>query len=300
MLERKKLDRVLIVGGTHGNEFTGVFLIKKFEQFPHLIRRSSFEAQTLLGNPQAFGASVRYIDQDLNRSFGKQSLQGNVFNYEEQRSKEIAQQFSIAGETPADVIVDLHSTTANMGVTLILDTLDSFRLQLAAYLSSIDPSIKVYYSGNSGRNQDSLRSLSRFGIGIEIGVVPQGVLVAEAFLKTESLVYSILDYLEEYNGKKCPSFSNQLILYRYIETIDYPRNECSEIQAMVHPQLQFRDYKALHPGDPIFLRFDGTEIFYKGTSVVYPVFINEAAYYEKGIAMCITHKEHRKIEVALS
>jgi aspartoacylase len=29
-----KIKRVVIVGGTHGNEFTGAYLIKKFEQFP--------------------------------------------------------------------------------------------------------------------------------------------------------------------------------------------------------------------------------------------------------------------------
>ncbi|PSB66666.1 aspartoacylase, partial [filamentous cyanobacterium CCP1] len=33
-------------------------------------------------------------------------------------------------------------------------------------------------------------------------------------------------------------------------------------------------------------------IYYNGAAVVYPVFINEAAYYEKGIAMCLTQKEN--------
>jgi aspartoacylase len=47
----------------------------------------------------------------------------------------------------------------------------------------------------------------------------------------------------------------------------------------------------LHPGDPIFLNFTGEEIFYQGNSTVYPIFINEAAYYEKGIAMHISQKE---------
>ena len=39
------------------------------------------------------------------------------------------------------------------------------------------------------------------------------------------------------------------------------------------------------------LTFDGQEILYEGTSTVYPIFINEAAYYEKGIAMCLTQKK---------
>ena len=46
--------------------------------------------------------------------------------------------------------MDLHSTTANMGVTLIVDNDEPFNLQLAAYLSYVNPSVKVYSSGNSG------------------------------------------------------------------------------------------------------------------------------------------------------
>ncbi|MBC7825362.1 MAG: succinylglutamate desuccinylase/aspartoacylase family protein, partial [Candidatus Parcubacteria bacterium] len=32
------IKRVAIVGGTHGNEFTGAYLIKKFEQYPELVQ----------------------------------------------------------------------------------------------------------------------------------------------------------------------------------------------------------------------------------------------------------------------
>jgi len=64
-----------------------------------------------------------------------------------------------------------------------------------------------------------------------------------------------------------------------------------EIQAMIHPRLQFTDYQPLHPGEPMFLTFEGDEIVYEGKSTVYPVFINEAAYYEKGIAMYLTQKQ---------
>ena len=144
--------------------------------------------------------------------------------------------------------------------------------------------------GNSGRSYDSLRSLGKFGICIEVGSVPQGVLNADFVLKTEAIIYTILDYLELYNQEKVPSFSNNLICYEYLEKIDYPRNEQGEIQAMVHPQLQFKDYEVLYPDDPMFLTFNGQIINYQGNSSVYPIFINEAAYYEKATAMCFTQK----------
>ena len=64
-----QINRVLIVGGTHGNEFTGAYLIKFFQQYPELISRANFETLTLLANPQAFSAVKRYINKDLNRCF---------------------------------------------------------------------------------------------------------------------------------------------------------------------------------------------------------------------------------------
>lgn len=60
---------------------------------------------------------------------------------------------------------------------------------------------------------------------------------------------------------------------------------------MIHCDRQGQDYQELRPDDPLFTTFDGEAIAYTGTSSVYPVFINEAAYYEKGIAMCLTQKE---------
>jgi aspartoacylase len=39
----------------------------------------------------------------------------------------------------------------------------------------------------------------------------------------------------------------------------------------------------------------GETLPYAGNSVVYPIFINEAAYYEKGIAMILTQKQTTEI-----
>ena len=61
---------------------------------------------------------------------------------------------------------------------------------------------------------------------------------------------------------------------------------------MIHPQLENKDYQKLQPGEPIFLTFAGKTIFYEGQETVWPVFVNEVAYYEKGIAMCLTKKNY--------
>jgi succinylglutamate desuccinylase len=287
-----ELNRVVLVGGTHGNEIIGVQLLKKFSQYPALIQRDGFSTQLLLGNPQAIAAKVRYIDRDLNRSFERDRLQNrSLTTYEDLQAKHIDQMMGPYSSAPADVIVDLHSTTANMGLTLIIDKEDRFTLQLAAYLQQTNPVIKVHSTVRSGRNQDSLRSLAKFGFCLEVGPVAQGVLDAELLQKTEALVYTVLDYLEQYNRSENSQLHHSLTLYRYLKAIDYPRDEYGEVKAMIHPQLQFKDYEPLHSGDPMFLTFEGETIIYEDLDVVYPIFINEAAYYEKGIAMCLTQQE---------
>jgi len=286
-----QINRVAIVGGTHGNEFIGAYLIKKFDQFPHVIQRPSFETITLLGNPKAFKEGRRYIDKDLNRCFKSQNLQDpTLSSYEETRAKAIYQMLGLQGKSQIDVIVDLHTTTANMGLSIMLGNQCPSSLRLAAYLRSINPSVKVCWTEP---NQEStfLRSLCEFGFVIEVGPVAQGVLNAELFQKTEELVYAVLDYLEGCNQGIIPQTHGTLTIYQYVRVIDYPRNEHGEIQAMIHQDLQSRDYEPLNPGDPMFLTFDGKAIAYEGKSTVYPVFINEAAYYEKGIAMCLTEKQ---------
>lgn len=76
------------MGRTHGNEFTGAYLIKKFDKFPELITRASFKTLVLLANPQAFQAVKRYIDKDLNRCFATKDLQNvRLSAYEETGAK---------------------------------------------------------------------------------------------------------------------------------------------------------------------------------------------------------------------
>ncbi|MBD2384423.1 aspartoacylase [Cylindrospermum sp. FACHB-282] len=286
-----QINRVAIVGGSHGNELIGVYLVKKFQQNGNLINRSSFETLALLGNPKAIAEGRRYIDKDLNRCFHNSVLQDiTLSTYEDLRAKEIQQILQPPNQPIVDAIVDLHTTTANMGLTLILGDMHPLLLRLAAYLSSINPLVKVC-SHQQARGSGYLRSLCELGLVIEVGAVAQGILNAELFQQTEQLVYAVLDYFEGYNQGKTPQTSNTLTLYKSLSVVDYPRNQEGEIQAMIHPQLQFRDYEPLHPGEPLFVTFDGKEIFYEGESTVYPVFINEAAYYEKGIAMHLTQKQ---------
>ena len=288
----EKINKLAIVGGTHGNEFTGIYLVKKFEKFPDLISRTNFETQTLLANPQGFELVKRYIDTDLNRCFQVKDLENNTkTNYEENRAKFINQMLGPKGNPKFDLILDLHTTTANMGLTLILVNNHPFNLKMAAYLSSVEPDVKVYSWINPGVENSFINSICERGFGIEVGPIAQSTLQADLFQKTEKLVQTSLDFVEHFNEGKLHHINSDLVVYQHLKVVDYPKTEEGEIAAMIHPELQGRDYQKLSPGEPMFLTFDGKTIYYQEETPVWPVFINEAAYYEKGIAMCLTKEE---------
>ncbi len=291
------IRRVAVVGGTHGNELTGVYLVKKFQQFPDLLKRSSIEVVTLLANPQAVESNQRYIDRDLNRCFAKEDLANlELRDYEDTLAKEISAQLVPKDRPHTDIIIDLHSTTAHMGLTILPIDKHPFNLKLAAYLSTLDSSVRICFGQSYGRNSPMLRSLAPFGCTIEVGSVPQGVLNARLFQQTEMLIHAILNYIDAYNRGQPLDTPSDLILYQAINSVDYPRNSLGELQAAIHPQLEYKDYQPLHPGEPMFLSFTGEEVFYQGESTVFPVFVNESAYYEKHIAMVLTEKQQQQIK----
>jgi succinylglutamate desuccinylase len=295
------IRRVVIVGGTHGNELTGVFLVKKFEQFPELLHRPSLACTTLLANPRAIAANRRYIDRDLNRCFATADLANPALtSYEDRRAQEIATLLGPKDQPQVDVIIDLHSTTANMGLTILPSSKHPFNLRLAAYLSELDPAVRVAVGLQCGQDSPLMRSLSPLGCTIEVGAIAQGVLQADLFHQTERLIHAILDYIDALNQGKPRSVPPNLTLYQAISSVDYPRNSLGEIQAAIHPQLQSQDYQPLSPGQPMFLSWLGDEILYQAETVVYPIFINEAAYYEKKIALVLTEKQQVKMELTLT
>lgn len=114
---------------------------------------------------------------------------------------------------------------------------------------------------------------------IEAGAIAHGTLQAELFQQTEALIDATLNYLEQYNNNAITVKLLPLVVYQYVDAIDYPRDEDGEVLAMIHSRLQFKDFEPLNPGDLMFLTFDNQTIAYTGDTTVYPIFINEAAYY---------------------
>ncbi|XP_047373114.1 N-acyl-aromatic-L-amino acid amidohydrolase (carboxylate-forming) [Sciurus carolinensis] len=301
LMPRAPLRRVAVTGGTHGNELSGVYLVRHWLQDPSELQRPSFSTTPVLANPAAAAACRRYVDCDLNRAFTCTLLLSRATPddpYEVTRARELDQLLGpkASGSDQAfDFVLDLHNTTANMGTCLIVNgSHNIFAMHLSHHLKLQFPEVpcRVFLHQplqSAAPESNTLDSVAKNGMTVELGPQPQGVLRADVFSRMRALVASALDFMELFNqGTAFPAF--EMEVYRNLGSEDFPRTEDGDLAGIVHPQLQDRDYEPLQPGAPIFQKFSGEDVRYEGHATVYPIFINEAAYYEKHVAFLRTEK----------
>eukprot|EP00601_Ochromonadales_sp_CCMP2298_P011015 CAMPEP_0173261066 /NCGR_PEP_ID=MMETSP1142-20121109/25946_1 /TAXON_ID=483371 /ORGANISM="non described non described, Strain CCMP2298" /LENGTH=600 /DNA_ID=CAMNT_0014195919 /DNA_START=86 /DNA_END=1888 /DNA_ORIENTATION=+ len=236
--------RVAVVGGTHGNERLGVNLVQHWQRDPAQLQRSTLQCTPLLANPPAIVKNVRYIDTDLNRQFpidklavimaatadpvvgstrkgasdsGEEAQDG--FRETVQGTTAVTEDFCAArlnallgpktlhyGEpTGADFIIDLHSSTSNLGLMLILSSVsnDCTSNGVANYLdqqsSAAADKIRIASIDLPKASYFGLDSLAPSGMAIEVGPLAHGSMDCSLLEHTRRLVLCALDYLEERN-----------------------------------------------------------------------------------------------------
>lgn len=286
------IKNVTIVGGTHGNEYSGIYLLRKWRETPELISRGGLNVSTLMANPNAFRDNRRYLDSDLNRQFLSSLLEDDgLGNYEQSRAKVINQEIGPKGRAKTDFIIDLHNTTSNMGPSLILLQSDRFNRQLAAYvLSKMQDVVVVFEDEVPVSEHPYLCSVAEQGVIVEIGPQPQSVLREDILAWMEEMTGHILDFLVLFNTDAVPSLPTEIEAYKYTETLKLPEDKDGNRLGMVHRNIQDNDFEPLYPGDPIFTLFNGEEIHWDGEQIAYPHFINEAAYYDNNLAFSLAAK----------
>mmetsp|Transcript_32520 Transcript_32520/g.60119 ORF Transcript_32520/g.60119 Transcript_32520/m.60119 type:complete len:560 (-) Transcript_32520:1522-3201(-) len=380
----RPVKKVVVVGGTHGNEYTGVWCIKAienqretfnnksasgddatsdksngedninvFERFP------SLDIDTLLGNPVAFMQNKRFVDVDLNREFSKEKLlcvpideetteecdirtdfcsDGNgaaaetlsSLPHEALRAREIecllGPKFTTTStssdddasyDTPAaDIVIDLHTTTANMGISLIIPEGNAFMSAAAAYVMTkcrekygVDGAQCLMHALPKRQDRMNLSSCGFHGFTIEVGPTPQGVLRHDVVEKTEVAMHALMEFLhlrnlelenaganngasaildqlrEIYPGGIVPCYRSAPAVRpgELSGKISWPNDATNPNfpALMVHRSLQDRDFHPLRTGDPLFVQLDGTIIPYDGShgEEVHLIFVNEGGYY---------------------
>jgi aspartoacylase len=288
----EQIQRLALVGGTHGNELTGVELVRWFESHPEVCQNRNFQTEFHTANPWAIELCRRYVEKDLNRCFSQEILDGDGGLWEMRRARVLNQKIGPKGsEDAADLVVDLHNTTSNMGLCLIVSQFeDPFIRAACGHLAQLDPWVKIYHQPEGARDLNPyLPSMGKRDLTIEVGPQAHGTLNAELWLRTKQLVLALMDFIENWNqgNRPEPVLSE---VYRHQNNLDFPRDGMGKICAMIHPDRQFKDYQEVKPGDPLFLGFDGRLFDYEGSESMWPVFINEAAYYEKRLALSTTQR----------
>ncbi|MEA3456452.1 MAG: aspartoacylase, partial [Campylobacterota bacterium] len=179
---------------------------------------------------------------------------------------------------------------------IVIDIGSKLTWQAAAYLKEKEPRVTIFrWMGDTG-DAPFVNSIAKNGFAIEVGAIPQGVLRADLFFETEKLLQHNLDFFEKLNRGELEKPYKSVEIYDFVELVDFPRDENGDIIAMVHPNLQDNDYIRIEKGDPLFITLGGETIAYDKDEAVYALFINEAAYYEKGFAMCLTRKMMIELE----
>lgn len=296
--------RVLVVAGTHGNERNAPWLLEAWGQ--HRCRFSShgLAIEAAVGNPDAFQASLRYLERDLNRSFDPVLLADPACRDREvQRARDLLAAHGPSGRQPSLVVFDLHSTTAAMGNSLVVYGRRPADLALAAALQGA-LGLPIYLHEADARQSGFLVECWPCGLVIEVGPVPQGVLTAAVVDQTALALDTALELLAGARRGSLP-LPRQLVVHRHRISLDLPRRADGTPAALIHPRRQHRDWQPLEPGDPLFLAADGRTLPYlpppglEGRRM-WPVFINEAAYGEKGIALSLTEREVWPLDPAWS
>lgn len=286
------IKQVAITGGTHGNELTGVHLVKHWSACPDDVERKSFATELHLTNANAYEHVRRYIDQDLNRQFSLEDLNNpELVGCEQQRAKELNALLGPKEDPRVDFVIDLHTTTANMGMSLIFNSDDPLVVGMAFYIKQHMPHATLFFHPSNRMEDNFLTSVGRLnGFLIEVGPIAQGLLNYQVYSETRTAVMHALDYLEHHNLGHRMDLPTSMQGYQFLDKIPLPEDQNGDITAMVHPNLQDQDYHAIAPGDPLFITLGGETITYDGDSTVYGAFINEAAYYDQHIGLSFMKK----------
>ncbi|MEM8806861.1 MAG: aspartoacylase [Cyanobacteria bacterium P01_G01_bin.38] len=240
-----KIRTVAIVGGTHGNELTGVYLLRRWAAYPDAISRPSFKTNLFLANPKAVEQKRRFIDEDLNRCFTTDRLAStDRGTYESQRAFYLNQMIGPKGAPKHDVIFDMHTSTSNCGVMLILLDDNLFNLRLAAYVQGRMPGAKIHYIPPVQEEQPYLNSICPCSLAMEIGPVPQGLLRSDIVALTDEVVKHGLDYLHSVNEGRQPAVPDSIEVFEFKEAVPFPQSG-GTLVGTIHRSLQGRDYEAL-------------------------------------------------------
>ena len=176
-----------------------------------------------------------------------------------------------------------------MGSCLVVYGRRASDLALASLVQS-KLGLPIYLHESDDAQTGFLVEAWKCGLVIEIGPVAQGLFNSRIISQTKLVLESCLEQIKLVANNDV-FFPDTLIVHRHIKSIDFPRDSKGFINGYVHPLRQSKDWYPLKINDELFLMPEGKTIKFEEKDTFIPVFINEAAYMEKNIAMSLTKRE---------
>jgi len=285
--------QLLLVAGTHGNEINAPWLFDQWNKKPSLINTNDLKIKKVIGNPIARKDCKRYVDRDLNRSFSPELLMNSeIKDLEASRARELIRDYGPIGTNPCQLVIDFHSTTACMGSSIVVYGSRSYDLAIASLIQK-RLQLPIYLHEGDNSQKGFLVESWPCGFVVEIGPVPQGLVHNKIVNQTLLILETCINEISSVINRQA-IFPKQLIVHRYLQNIDFPKDSLGIPNAFIHSAIQDKDWTTINADTPLFVNLEG-DIFrlseYSNENQVVPVFINEAAYSEKNIAMILTKKE---------
>lgn len=286
------LHSIALIGGTHGNETSGIQLITNWLNGGLPERFESLNLQCALANSAAIEANQRFLDEDLNRQFTPERLAADNPAREALLAKKLNAHYGPKGQSATDLFIDIHNTTSNMGATLIVLENDEFNVKLARFVKQVMPEANILVEDEkSFEDHGYFCTVGKKGVMIEVGAQPQGVLREDVYQLTQTMAEAILDFCVAWNNQSSEMANlPPCEAFRLGHEVKFPLDENGKRKAMIHHSLQDQDFTPLLPGAPVFRGFDGTDHVWEDNKETYPHFINEAAYHKLDVAFATAER----------
>lgn len=322
---RAKVSKVAVIGGTHGNELIGAHLVTHV--FPaQPLGQEHVQVELVLANPKALKQGMRYVEEDLNRCFALDDLLNKVGgNYERTRAREINHQLGgkreIRGsirewkkQAPAhacEYMIDLHSSTSNMGISLITLANNPLTMRLAASLELFlcQSPLKFHLVVDSKckpEEYNNMDATTPSGMCLEVGPLAHGTLNSPVLYEwTKKSVEHLIECISLHNQDKEFAQGRQVLdAVEPLKPVYFPQKEGRMgISARLHESFLGKDFMPLKRGDPVFvdletnvvIPFEDEENYspYPGwvEEELCAYFIGEAAYFESGVAFWLARRK---------
>jgi succinylglutamate desuccinylase len=214
---------LVVFGAVHGNEVAGVEASIIFNNMLESgkIRLGSGKITFVLGNPEAFAVSTRFIDENMNRVF-LDSIESHI---EGERAKEIVRFLSDSG---ADYILDIHSVSVGDFQTLFYEEKEVHELlEVGRNISPISVHTVTNQDFTPGALVVYAHKMGIKGILVEAGNHNSSQTIENAFLQ----IIRMAAYLGLIEKEECVQNNikidfekpKEVELYKLLETIKpYP------------------------------------------------------------------------------